>query len=115
MEFLGPEGSSLSSTAPAPYTRVRLAWYYRPRDVLDRPPLNDSRLLLASIYSEIVPISQIRSRCWVVHRDRITDLSGWKKRGDRFYFSRLFDPYIKKEFEVLRVGDVRNGQSPLAR
>ncbi|KAE9398181.1 hypothetical protein BT96DRAFT_1032378 [Gymnopus androsaceus JB14] len=33
---------------------------------------------------------------------------GWKKRGNRFYFSRLFDPYIKKEFEVLRVGDVRN-------
>ncbi|KAE9396813.1 BAH-domain-containing protein [Gymnopus androsaceus JB14] len=105
MEFLGPEGSPPNSSS---FTRVRLAWYYRPRDVLDRPPLNDSRLLLASIYSEVLPLNHVRAKCHVVHRDRISDLSGWKKRGDRFYFSRLFDPYIKKEFEVLRVGDVRN-------
>ncbi|KAI0042738.1 hypothetical protein FA95DRAFT_1590696 [Auriscalpium vulgare] len=89
------------------FTRVRLAWYYRPSDVSDRP-VADSRLLLAAIYSEICDVSQLRSKCFVVHRDKITDLAGWKKRPDRFYFNRLFDPYIKKEFEVIQSNDVRN-------
>ena len=89
------------------YTRVRLAWYYRPSDVSDRP-VADSRLLLAAIYSEICDIAQLRAKCYVVHRDKITDLAGWKKRPDRFYFNRLFDPYIKKEFEVIQSNDVRN-------
>ncbi|KAG6336457.1 hypothetical protein ID866_2628 [Astraeus odoratus] len=89
------------------YTRVRLAWYYRPSDVSDRP-VADSRLLLAAIYSEVCDISQLRSKCYVLHRDKISDLAGWKKRADRFYFNRLFDPYIKKEFEVIQATDVRN-------
>jgi len=89
------------------YTRVRLAWYYRPSDVSDRP-VADSRLLLAAIYSEICDVNQLRAKCYVVHRDKITDLAGWKKRPDRFYFNRLFDPYIKKEFEVIQSNDVRN-------
>ncbi|KAL0574305.1 putative PHD type zinc finger protein with BAH domain-containing protein [Marasmius crinis-equi] len=105
MEFLRPEGKSASPEFH--FTRVRLAWYYRPSDVTDRP-VTDSRLLLAAIYSEVCDINQIRGKCHVVHRDKISDLSGWKKRPDRFYFNRLFDPYIKKEFEVIPSTDVRN-------
>lgn len=97
----GPEGGNYL------YTRVRLAWYYRPSDVSDRP-VADSRLLLAAIYSEVCDINQLRAKCHVVHRDKISDFSGWKKRPDRFYFNRLFDPYIKKEFEIIQSTDVRN-------
>ncbi|KAJ3740275.1 hypothetical protein DFH05DRAFT_1426471 [Lentinula detonsa] len=108
MEFLRPEGSSSSFDFDAlPYTRVRLAWYYRPRDVSDRPA-GDSRLLLAAIYSEICDINQVRAKCFVVHRNKISDLAGWKKRPDRFYFVRLFDPYLKKEFEIVQTTDVTN-------
>ncbi|KIK96767.1 hypothetical protein PAXRUDRAFT_825597 [Paxillus rubicundulus Ve08.2h10] len=108
MEFLPPEGTTKDKgKAKEIYTRVRLAWYYRPSDVSDRP-VADSRLLLAAIYSEVCDINQLRSRCYVIHRDKITDLAGWKKRPDRFYFNRLFDPYIKKEFEVIQATDVRN-------
>ncbi|KAJ4469273.1 hypothetical protein J3R30DRAFT_3687467 [Lentinula aciculospora] len=107
MEFLKPEGSSSAGFDSLPYTRVRLAWYYRPRDVSDRPG-GDSRLLLAAIYSEICDINQIRAKCFVVHRDKISDLAGWKKRPDRFYFMRLFDPYLKKEFEIMQATDVKN-------
>jgi hypothetical protein len=112
MEFLPAEGTPSSHKGkgkePASvYTRVRLAWYYRPSDVSDRP-VADSRLLLAAIYSEICEVAQLRAKCYVVHRDKITDLAGWKKRPDRFYFNRLFDPYIKKEFEVIQSNDVRN-------
>jgi hypothetical protein len=90
-----------------PPARVRLAWYYRPSDVSDRPTA-DSRLLLAAIYSELADISQLRAKCYVAHRERISDLAGWKKRPDHFYFTRLFDPYIKKEFEVIQASAVRN-------
>lgn len=107
MDFLPPEGSPKDPTRPFLYTRVRLAWYYRPGDVSDRP-VTDPRLLLAAMYSEICDINQLRDRCYVVHRDKISDLAGWKKRPDRFYFNRLFDPYIKKEFEVIQATDVRN-------
>ncbi|KAJ3773251.1 hypothetical protein FB446DRAFT_733812 [Lentinula raphanica] len=107
MEFLKPEGASSLNSDSLSYTRVRLAWYYRPRDVSDRPA-GDSRLLLAAIYSEICDINQIRAKCFVVHRDKISDLAGWKKRPDRFYFTRLFDPYLKKEFEIIQATDVKN-------
>ena len=103
-----PGHPATATAAAAPqYTRVRLAWYYRPSDVSDRP-VADARLLLAAIYSEICDVAQLRAKCFVVHRDKITDLAGWKRRPDRFYFNRLFDPYIKKEFEVIRSDDVRN-------
>lgn len=108
MEFLPPAGTETGKgKGKETYTRARLAWYYRPTDVSDRPN-PDSRLLLAAIYSEIADLSQLRAKCHVIHRDKITDLSGWKKRPDRFYFNRLFDPYIKKEFEVIQSSDVRN-------
>lgn len=108
MEFLPPEGTEKGKgKGKETYTRVRLAWYYRPADVSDRPVV-DPRLLLAAIYSEVAEITQLRAKCYVIHRDKISDLSGWKKRPDRFYFNRLFDPYIKKEFEVIQSTDVRN-------
>ncbi|KAF8075155.1 PHD-zinc-finger like domain-containing protein [Lyophyllum atratum] len=108
MEFLPPEDVPKGPEADNYlYTRVRLAWYYRPGDVSERS-VADSRLLLAAIFSEVCDINQLRAKCHVVHRDKISDLSGWKKRPDRFYFNRLFDPYVKKEFEIIPSTDVRN-------
>lgn len=110
MEFLQPEDSLTGKNMKySYYDRVRLAWYYRPADVTDRP-VADSRLLLSAIYSEIVDINHLRAKCYVMHRDKISDLAGWKKRPDRFYFTRLFDPYIKREFEVISSNDVRNSK-----
>ncbi|KAF8202404.1 PHD-zinc-finger like domain-containing protein [Pholiota molesta] len=98
MEFLPPEDAPKGEESKKyHYTRVRLAWYYRPSDVSDRP-----------VADPLCDINQLRAKCHVVHRDKISDLSGWKKRPDRFYFNRLFDPYIKKEFEVIPSHDVRN-------
>ncbi|KAJ6619944.1 hypothetical protein B0H10DRAFT_1912520 [Mycena sp. CBHHK59/15] len=108
MEFLPPEDAPKGAEGKLYfYSRVRLAWYYRPSDVSDKQ-VTDSRLLLAAIYSEVCDINQLRAKCHVVHRDKISDLAGWKKRPDRFYFNRLFDPYIKKEFEIIQATDVRN-------
>ena len=109
MQFLPPEDAPKGENYL--YTRVRLVWYYRPVDVSDHP-LADSRLLLAAIYSEVCDIIVTSiNECHVVHRDKITDFAGWKKRPDRFYFKRLFDPYIKKNFEVIQSQNVRNRMS----
>lgn len=119
MEFLPPEDKSNKGPVPSSsaaakgkgketlYSRVRLAWYYRPSDVSDRN-VADSRLLLAAIYSEVCDISQLRAKCYVIHRDKLQNLAEWKRKPDRFYFHRLFDPYIKREFEVLLSTDVHN-------
>ncbi|KAI0791951.1 hypothetical protein C8Q75DRAFT_610949 [Abortiporus biennis] len=110
MEFLPAQGTptfDANGNRNEPFTRVRLAWYYRPGDVSDRT-VADCRLLLAAIYSEVCDISQLRSRCHVLHRDKISDLAGWKKRPDRFYYTRLFDPWIRKDFEIIQTTSVRN-------
>lgn len=107
MEFLRPEGKKGTESDCYHFTRVRLAWYYRPSDVSERNNA-DTRLLLAAIYSEVCDINQLRAKCHVLHRDKISDLAGWKKRPDRFYYNRLFDPYIKKEFDIIQSTDVRN-------
>ncbi|KAG9042537.1 putative PHD type zinc finger protein with BAH domain-containing protein [Tulasnella sp. UAMH 9824] len=131
MEFLpaentsGPFAPSVNGSADTtgfkgkgkekePITRVRLAWYYRPSDLSDRA-VADSRLLFAAIFSEIQPVAFLRAKCHVKHKDKIADLSGWKKRPDRFYFSRLFDPYIKKEYEVIRSADTKLNARPRLR
>jgi hypothetical protein len=105
MEFLPAIWDRAKKPAYTP-ERVRIAWYYRPSDLSERS--TDSRLLLAAIYSEVQPISYIRGKCYVRHRDMIVNLSGWKKQPDCFYFYRFFDPYIKKEYEVLLSRDVNN-------
>ncbi|KAF8507958.1 hypothetical protein BU17DRAFT_57044 [Hysterangium stoloniferum] len=109
MEFLTAEGTTRGIRAKTKdaFTRVRVAWYYRPSDVSDRQ-VADSRLLLCAIYSEVIPITQLRAKCYVRHKDRIADLAAWKKRPDRFYYNRLFDPFIKREFEVILTADIHN-------
>ena len=57
------------------------------------------------------PLSNVRGKCYVRHRDRIEDLLTWKKRPDHFYFARFYDPYIKREFEVIRTESVNNSAS----
>lgn len=44
------------------------------------------------------------------HKDRIPDLLEWKRLPDHFYFSKFFDPYIKREFEVIRTVNVNNSE-----
>lgn len=70
--------------------------------------ISDFRLLLAAIHTDIQPLSNVRGKCHVQHKDRIEDLIKWKKQPDHFYFVKFFDPYIKREFEVLRAEFVTN-------
>ena len=44
------------------------------------------------------------------HREKIENLQEWKKKPDHFHYSRLFDPYIKREFEMIRTATVTNSE-----
>lgn len=77
--------------------------------------ISDFRLLLAAIHTDIQPLSNIRGKCYVRHKDRIDDLLSWKRKPDHFYFARFYDPYIKREFEVIRTESVNNSELHLFR
>jgi hypothetical protein len=66
---------------------------------------------MAAIHTDTQPLSNVRGKCYVRHKDRIDDLIKWKKLPDHFYFVKYFDPYIKREFEVIRTETVNNSRS----
>ncbi|KZS94685.1 hypothetical protein SISNIDRAFT_452773 [Sistotremastrum niveocremeum HHB9708] len=110
MEFLPPEGASnirMKGKGKEIYSRVRINQYNRPGDVYERH-WPDSRLLYASFMTDVVPLNFIRGKCYVRHKDMISDLTAWRKKPDRFYFSKVFEGYMKREFEVLPVRDIHN-------
>lgn len=73
--------------------------------------ISDYRLLLGTIHTVIEPISVVRGRCYVRHKDKISDLIAWKHTPDHFYFHKFFDPYSKREYEVVRTVTVNNSRS----
>ncbi|WWD07955.1 hypothetical protein V865_006064 [Kwoniella europaea PYCC6329] len=110
IEFLPPNTSPKKGSravGSGSELMVRLSLYYRPPDVSLRP-INDFRLLFAAIHTDIQPLSNVRGRCYVRHKDRIEDLLKWKKLPDHFYFVKFYDPYIKRDFEVIRTEAVTN-------
>ncbi|WWC87223.1 uncharacterized protein L201_002111 [Kwoniella dendrophila CBS 6074] len=110
IEFLPPNTSPKKGSravSSGSEIMVRLSLYYRPPDVSLRP-MNDFRLLFAAIHTDIQPISNVRGKCYVRHKDRIDDLLKWKKLPDHFYFVKFYDPYIKRDFEVIRTESVNN-------
>lgn len=132
MEFLPPEGKSGTLAAASDnnpssnikvqkgkgrernpngiYTRVRLARYYRVSEVYGgRVKTKNPRVLFAAIHSQVVDISQLRAKCYVVHRDKLASLAEWTRQPDRFYFHQLYDIYSRKEFEILLSTEIRNG------
>jgi hypothetical protein len=111
VEFLSPEDlltrRGEASRKRDNGLRIRVAWFYRPTDVQDKG-VGDHRLLLAALFSEIIPFSYVRGKCIVRHRDKITDLVAYKKKEDRFYFYQLFDPFTKDNYEVMLSTEIHN-------
>ncbi|KAF9282044.1 putative PHD type zinc finger protein with BAH domain-containing protein [Mortierella alpina] len=87
--------------------QVRIGWFYRPKDVMARRNY-DSRLLIATMHSDMNPISSIRGLCTVTHQAYIKDLESYRKQPDHFYYNQLFDRYIHRFYDVLPVDSVRN-------
>ncbi|KAI8821134.1 PHD-zinc-finger like domain-containing protein, partial [Fimicolochytrium jonesii] len=89
---------------------VRIGWFYRPKDVLPggKKKNHDPRLLLASMHSDINPVTSIRGKCEIMHIHHIADLDKWKAKDDTFYYDQLYDRYTHRVYDVVPLELVRN-------
>lgn len=85
---------------------VRVNWFYRPRDIQRQH--SDSRLLFATMHSDLSPLHAIRGKCRVEHKSEIDDPELYRKRPDHFYYERLFDKFMRRQYEVIPVRQVIN-------
>ncbi|TPX60050.1 hypothetical protein PhCBS80983_g02085 [Powellomyces hirtus] len=98
-------------------TFVKLGWFYRPKDVLPggNKKNHDPRLLLASMHSDINPVSSIRGKCRVSHIHHVKDLDQWKEEDDCFYYEQLYDRYTHRVYDVVPLELVMNLPTEVSR
>ncbi|KAI7864258.1 hypothetical protein BDF14DRAFT_1835918 [Spinellus fusiger] len=89
--------------------QVRIAWFNRPKDVLNRKH-HDPRLLFATMQSDLNPLSAIRGKCTVTHKHYIgkEGLELYRSLDDHFYFYRLYDRYMQRMYEVVTCDAIQN-------
>ncbi|SRR6266536_1192187 len=89
-----------------PIESLRVNWYYRPKDV--QKTNCDTRLVFATMHSDISPITSLRGKCRIVHRDEIKDLDDYRAVKNSFFYNQLFDRYIHRYYEVILTSKVIN-------
>lgn len=102
MEFRSREGNDSNSSIDA----LRINWVYRPRDV--QRFSNDSRLVFATMHSDVCPLTSLRGKCVVSHKTEFDDFDDYKKLPDHFYFNQVFDRFMLRCFEVIPTSQVVN-------
>ena len=85
---------------------VRINWVYRPRDV--QRFVNDTRLVYATMHSDLCPLTSLRGKCQVLHRSEIGDIDQFRKTQDAFWFNQCFDRFIHRWYEVIPASQVIN-------
>lgn len=88
-------------------THVRVNWYYRVRDLQHRKG-SDPRLLIATMHSDLCPISTIRGVCTVTHIGHVGNVQEYRKRPDHFYFTQVWDKYIQRYYEAVPTEQIKN-------
>ena len=70
--------------------KMRIAFYLRPRDVGSRIAQHGRRIL-ASMHADVVPVTNIRGKCLVMHRDHLPggDQEAYRRRPDAFYYNQV--------------------------
>lgn len=87
--------------------QARIAWFNRPKDVINRKSA-DPCLLVATMHSDINPVSSIRGKCSVAHKNHVVHLDQYRKQQDNFYYNQLYDRYIQRVYDVVPCETVQN-------
>ncbi|KAJ1514128.1 putative PHD type zinc finger protein with BAH domain-containing protein [Coelomomyces lativittatus] len=88
---------------------VRIAWFYRPQDVLSKKTHYPIRLVVASMHSDINPIRSIVEKCTILHSSEIDDRrEDYLKESNTFYYHQLFDRFTKKVYDVIPSSSLTN-------
>jgi hypothetical protein len=101
MEFLHQKSDSA-----LPVDALRVNWYYRPRDIARK--VQDTRSVFATMHSDISPLTALRGKCLIKHKAEIANLDDYRKTPDSFWFERLYDRYIQKNYEVIPTFQIVN-------
>lgn len=101
MEFL-----HVDNDHSQPVDSLRVNWYFRPKDIQRK--VNDTRVVFASMQSDTSPITSLRGKCRVLHRNDINDLDMYRKEQDSFWYEKMFDRYIHRFYEVIPTSQVIN-------
>ncbi|KAI1312577.1 hypothetical protein F5Y03DRAFT_241420 [Xylaria venustula] len=94
MEFL-----HVQNDPKKPVDALRINWYYRPKDIGKR--VNDTRLVFATMHSDISPLTSLRGKCQIRHKAEVEDMDAYRKTPDRFWYEKLYDRYIQKHYDVI--------------
>ncbi|GAA6018993.1 hypothetical protein JCM8202_000634 [Rhodotorula sphaerocarpa] len=103
----GKETSAGRVVVSAHELRVRVAYYFRTRDITNRY-VADHRLLVAAMHADTVPASYVRGLCTVRHREHIEELDVYKREKDTFYWHQLYDRYLHRYFDAVPTYKVQN-------
>ena len=101
MEFLHAKNDT-----SGPIDALRINWYYRPKDIGRK--VQDTRLVFATMHSDISPLTSLRGKCHIRHKTEIVDMAAYKRAPDSFWYEKLYDRYIQKNYEVIPTAQIIN-------
>ncbi|KAF2442438.1 hypothetical protein P171DRAFT_392315 [Karstenula rhodostoma CBS 690.94] len=101
MEFLHTNNDPLQKVES-----LRVNWFYRPRDV--QRYNNDTRLVYATMHSDLCPLTSLRGKCQILHRSEIDDLDDYRKTKDSFWFNQVYDRFSHRWYDVIPTSQVIN-------
>ncbi|KAL9484615.1 hypothetical protein ACSS6W_003404 [Trichoderma asperelloides] len=94
MEFM-----HTNNDASRPVDAVRINWYYRPKDIGRKA--SDTRMVFASMHSDISPLTALRGKCQIRHRLEIKSMDDYRRTPDSFWYEKLYDRYIQKNYDLI--------------
>lgn len=96
----------MQNDATKPVDSLRVNWYYRPKDIGRK--VQDTRLVLATMHSDTCPLTSLRGKCQIRHKAEIANMGEYKRKPDSFWFEKLYDRYIQKNYDVIPTEQVVN-------
>lgn len=101
MEFL-----HMKNDPKQPVDALRINWYYRPKDIGRK--IQDTRLVFATMHSDISPLTALRGKCHIRHKSEIKSMDEYRKTPDCFWYEKLYDRYIQKNYEIIPTSQIIN-------
>ncbi|KAJ0121333.1 hypothetical protein J7T55_008497 [Diaporthe amygdali] len=101
MEFLHSKND-----ASRPVDSIRVNWFYRPKDIGRKA--QDTRMLFATMHSDICPLNSLRGKCEVRHKAEIPNAEEYRRNPDCFWWDKMYDRYIQKNYEAIPTSQIIN-------
>lgn len=101
MEFLHVQNDN-----SRPVEAIRINWYYRPKDIGRKS--TDTRMVFATMHSDISPLTALRGKCQIHHKAEIPNMDAYRKTPDSFWYDKLYDRYIQKNYDLIPTRSIVN-------